>query len=139
MGWIVVGCIAAALFALLVWICGFKGALLSFYYTVKYVIVKLLEVAVRIIVAFVQTPHIFMFIMCWVVVTLFCWLVIPEMYLVQGIIDLIFLALLIKMIIPELRNWGSKVMVQKWFFRFERPLCFGNKELTCYPQYWFKN
>ena len=139
MGWIVLGCIATALFALLVWICGIKDALLSVYYAVKYAIVKLLEIAVRFVVAFVQTPHIGMFFMCWIAVTLFCWLAIPEMYLVQGIIDLIFLVMLIKMMIPELRNWASKQMVQKWFARLERPLCFNNKELTCYPQFWFEN
>ncbi len=137
MGWIVLGCLLAALFALLVWVCGITEALLSVYYAIKYLIVKLLEVAVRFVVAFVQTPHVFMFFMCWVAVTLFCWLVIPEQYLAQGIIDLIFLVLLIKMMLPELRDWTSKVMVQKWFAAIERPLCFGNKELTCYPQFWF--
>jgi hypothetical protein len=137
MGWILLACLLAALFALLVWVCGITEALLSVYYAVKYLIVKLLEVVVRFIVALVQTPRVFTFFICWIAVTLFCWLVIPEQYLAQGIIDLIFLILLIKMVIPELRNWGSKVMVQKWFFRIERLLCFGNKELTCYPQFWF--
>ena len=136
MGWFIIAGIGVTLFVLLAFICGIKDALLSVYYSLKYVLFKAIEILVRIIAAFLQTLSDFVFWFCWIVVSLFGFLAIPNQLMLMGVIDLIFLIVLIKKMIPNLKDWGRKLLVQKWMALIERPLCFKNKDLTCYPQYW---